>query len=234
MNSSGRKTTGFWGALLKCFMNGSDEKDAKKLFLKGLHLANRQGKFGEAIALYDELVRRFDPIDSPGVREHVAFALIHKGMYLGRQGKTAEALFLYDDIVKRFANDDTPQAREKIAITLLNKGNTLEQQGKDEEAIAVYDEIVQRFGNDAPRVRGWIAQFVLEFPGARGWAAVALHYKGGMLQKQGKVEEAIATFDDLIRRFGKDKSSGMMRRTVALVKMTRKDISTRQKPRPEN
>jgi hypothetical protein len=41
-------------------------------------------------------------------------------------------------------------------------------------------------------------------PGVRMWIARALFNKGAVLWQQGKTREAIAIFEEIVRRFGKD------------------------------
>jgi hypothetical protein len=55
--------------------------EAEAEIYKGWTLV-RQGKFVEAIAVYDEIDRRFGQDDTPGIRKWVAEALVYKGVTL--------------------------------------------------------------------------------------------------------------------------------------------------------
>jgi tetratricopeptide (TPR) repeat protein len=122
---------------------------AEALFDKGVALG-QEGKCGEAIAVYEEIVRRFGADASPDVREWVAAALFNKGATLGQQGKNEEAIAVYEEVVRRFGADTSPGMREWIAAALVNKGVTLEQQGKPGEAIAVYEETIVMSDSASP------------------------------------------------------------------------------------
>jgi tetratricopeptide (TPR) repeat protein len=104
---------------------------AAALFKNGTEHALR-GEFAQAIALFDELDRRFALDDES--YEWVATALNNKGVVLGRQGRLAEAITVYDDLAKRGSS------LTAVAAALFNKGQILRQQGKLAEAIALYDE----------------------------------------------------------------------------------------------
>jgi hypothetical protein len=71
----------------------------------------------EAIAVYDEIDRRFGQDDTYGVREEIARALLDKGLtLLERQGKSVEAIAVYDEIVRHFGKDDTPSVRKLVTF----------------------------------------------------------------------------------------------------------------------
>ncbi|MDR2690376.1 MAG: tetratricopeptide repeat protein, partial [Azoarcus sp.] len=71
--------------------------DARALFNKGMAL-EKQGQPDAAIAVYDEIDRRFDEDESPAVRQWVAKALVNKGRVLEEQGKFDAALAVVDGI----------------------------------------------------------------------------------------------------------------------------------------
>jgi len=143
---------------IKEIVPSESEQAALALISKGVTLW-QQGNAGEAIAVYDEIERRFGRDTAPGVREQVAKALFNKGVTLRQQKKTEEAIAVYDDIVRRFGKNTSPGVRKQVAKALNNKGFALLQQGKVEEAVAVYDAVERRFGKDAsPDVREQVAR----------------------------------------------------------------------------
>ena len=96
-------------------------KIAQYLFAKGVTLG-ALGKSEEAIAVYDEIDRRFGKDESPGVRAQVAKGLVNKGVTLGALGKSEEAIAVYDEIDRRFGKDESPGVREKVAMALNGLG----------------------------------------------------------------------------------------------------------------
>ncbi|MDR3352969.1 MAG: tetratricopeptide repeat protein [Zoogloeaceae bacterium] len=197
---------------------------AAKALLDKVQPLWRHNKPDAAIAVYDEVDRRFGQDASPGVRELVARALFDKGETLVQQDKPDAAITVYDEIERRFGQDASlgvfepvnwararseqiTKARaekkffqdaspEQAAKALFDKGVTLLKQGQRDAAIAAFDEVDRRFGQDAS-------------PGMREQVAGALFNKGETLVQQGKRDAAIAVYDEIDRRFGQDASPDM-------------------------
>ncbi|MDR0717399.1 MAG: tetratricopeptide repeat protein [Azoarcus sp.] len=156
---------------------------AMALFInKGLIL-EQQGKPDAAMAVYEEIDRRFGKDVSPDVREPVALALVNKGLILGQQGKPDAAMAVYEEIDRRFGQDASLGVRPPIAWALFNKGAALGQQSKPDAAMAVYDELDRRFGQDAsPDARKVIAM-------AQGNLAEALLVHGRHAEAAQKIRQ---------------------------------------------
>ena len=56
----------------------------------------------DAVAAWDEVIRRFGESEASADREQVSLALVNKGKALGRLGRAEEALAVLDDVVRRF------------------------------------------------------------------------------------------------------------------------------------
>jgi len=216
----------------------SKEEIAKKLIEKGAALA-LQGKVSDAIAAYDEVVLRFGDDDSPGVRKQVARALRKKGDALElHEDEPCDAIAAYDEVVRRFGDDDSPGVRKQVAKALLDKGFA---SNKCSTIIEVCDEVVRRFGDDdSPGVREKVAEALLRKGVCLSRQANWFLFAGNSLRQQGKseeeiaayiekstttscksedaiaahdkIEEAIAAYAELIRRFGNDDSSGVRKK----------------------
>src|SRR5437867_2154677 len=161
---------------------------ALALFRKGVTLGHLN-RSEEAIAVYDEVVRRFGDAPEPAVREQVAKALFTKGVVLDRLNRSEEAIAVYDEVLRGFGDATEPAVREQVAKALFNRGGTLVRLNRSEEAIAAYDEVLRRFG-DAPE------------PAVREQVTKALFNKGLTLGQLNRSEEEIAAYDELLRRFG--------------------------------
>jgi tetratricopeptide (TPR) repeat protein len=142
----------------------------------------------EAVAVYDELLRRFADAPEPALREQVANALFNKGIVLGALNRNEEAVAVYDELLRRFADAPESALREKVAKALVNKGFALGALNRSEGAVAVYDEVLRRFA-EAPE------------PALREQVANALFNKGFRLGALNRSEEEVAIYDELLRRF---------------------------------
>ena len=162
---------------------------ANTLFQKGVALGEI-GRTEEALAAYDEILRRFGESDAPALREQVAMALLNKGGTLASLDRPEEELAAYDEVLRRFGESDAPALREQVAMALFNKGVWFGTFDQTQEALAAYDEILRRFGkSDAPVLREQVAK--------------ALFNKGFRFSALDQTQEALAAYDEILRRFGK-------------------------------
>lgn len=171
------------------------ERVAKALVNKGITLGDLN-RCEEAIAVYDEVVRRLDEASEPALHEHVAKALYNKGFSLGALNRNEEEIATYDEVVRRFGEANEPILRDIVANALRAKGISLGAMNRSEEAIANYDEVVRRFGEATE-------------PVLRETVAKALINKGFRLSALDRTEEEIAVFDEVVRRFGEATEPGL-------------------------
>jgi tetratricopeptide (TPR) repeat protein len=135
-----------------------------------------------------------------------AWAIFYQGDLQRQLRNHKAAAAAYDRLDQRFAQESDPAVRQIVADALFKKGEALTELGDIRGAIAAYDEIDRRYAEDRDA-------------GFRQRAVRALFTKGTLLGRQGAGEEpdsapqigrpdtvaAIAVYDDIVRRFGRDK-----------------------------
>ena len=147
------------------------------------------GETEAAVALWDEVIKRFGDSTAPELQERVAVALFNKGIVCGKQGDFEAAVALYDEVIKRFGDSTAPELQEIIAVALFSKGLACGQRGDFEAEIALYDEVVKRFGDsDRPELQERVTK--------------ALFNKGIKCGQRGDFEAEIALYDEVVKRFG--------------------------------
>ena len=156
-----------------------------------------QNRTEEALAVYDEVVRRFGTSENPALLERVATALFFKGITLGTMNRPEEKLAVYDEVVHRFGTSENPALLEPLAKALVNKGVTLGTMNRPKEELAVYDEVVHRFGTS-------------ENPALLEPLAKALFFKGVTLGTMNRPEEALAAYDEVVHRFGTSENPALL------------------------
>ena len=176
------------------------------LFNMGVVLA-QLGRTEEAIAAYDELVRRSGASPGQGLRDSAVRALFNKGASLVELERREEAIAVYDELVGRFADAEDPSVTVTIGKALINKGIALAELNRLAEAIAVLDDVASRWG-DSPD------------PNLRERAARALLNKASALAHLRHQEMALTTYEEILSRFGKDRDP-IVREHVALARETR-------------
>jgi tetratricopeptide (TPR) repeat protein len=168
------------------------EWGAKALLNKGVILGN-QGNHKAAIALYDEIERRFVSLKEsfrPTELDEVIIEMFsNKGAILRQQGNYRQAIAAYDEIEQRIKGSCSVDTLEKVAEVFVEKGITQYQQGNIGEAIATYDITMNRF------------HIFRSYPDTRKPLARALYFKGVALEKQGELQAAIVIYDKIINDF---------------------------------
>ena len=96
------------------------------------------GRDAEAIAVYDDMVRRFGTAGEPTLRQQVAMALVNKGDTLDDLGRVAEASAVFDEVFARFGAADEPALKEVV-----------------ERAQSLMDALAKPEGRTKQRVTWW-------------------------------------------------------------------------------
>ena len=111
----------------------------------------QSSEWDEALAVCDEVLRRFGNSDEPKVVEQVAVALVIKATVLGKLDRREEALGTCDEVLRRFDDGKVLLLPGQVARALVIKAAVLGDLNRADEALAVCDEVFDRFGSsDAP------------------------------------------------------------------------------------
>ena len=174
---------------------------ARDLLGKALALAE-SGRLQDAVAAWDEVIRRLGASDAPADREQVSMALVNKGKALGGLGRAEEALAVLDDVVQRFGAENGEGHPLAVATALAGKGGMLSNLNRHTEALATWNEVARRFGKSrVPALEALVANALVG-------TAVALN----TLNRHGEVLEAC---DEVLERFGKSGSPALHRELAA-------------------
>ncbi len=168
---------------------------ARELLGKALALAEG-GRLQDAVAAWDEVVRRFGESDKPADLEQVSLALVNKGKALGGLGRAEEALDVLDGVVRRFGTGNGEGHSLAVATALAGKGGMLSSLNRHTEALATWKEVARRFGKSrVPALEALVANALVG-------TAVALN----ALNRHG---EALEACDEVLERVGKSGSPAL-------------------------
>jgi len=145
--------------------------------------------------------------------QRAARELFNRGVALSRAGEPKEAFRVYDELLTRFV--EKKDVQEQVAWALFNMGLALGSAGRTNDEIVVYDELLRRFGStiERPQLAGlarpeWLKGDREPSPVSQERAtqhapvAWALFNKGVSLGVVGRTQEALASYDELLHRFG--------------------------------
>ena len=179
-----------------------------------------QNRTEEALAIYDEVVRRFGTSENPALLELVAKALFFKGITLGTMNQPKEELAAYDEVVHRFGTSENPALLELVAKVLVSKGITLGTMNQPKEELAAYDEVVHRFGTS-------------ENPALLELVAKVLVSKGITLGTMNRPEEELAAYDEVARRFGTSENPALLELVAKALFFKGITLDTMNRPKEE-
>lgn len=192
--------------------------------LKSRHLRRALDAFSRVLA-------RFEGVRSPEVQRCVGAALLNKGYLHGQLEEPEKAIAAYDEAVRRFGDSALPDLRRCAAMSLRNKGSTLAMSSPD-AAVAVWDDLVERFGDDeSDEIQLEVAIALVKKTGSallshkgelaiasckavvaryddsedsqlQKQLALALEMKGMAQNQLGLPNDALATYEELVERFG--------------------------------
>ena len=160
---------------------------AKDLVQRGSKLAD-EGRLPEALAVWDEAVRRFDGSSRPDDVDQVVTALMNKALALEAADRPDEGLAVWTELLSRFEASRESAVVDAVAKAMVSRGATLGILGRSDEALEAWTEMLGRFGDEAPE------RFCNE-------VAMALVGMGTTLRELGRTEEALATWDEVVQRF---------------------------------
>ena len=123
---------------------------AKEQLEQALALAE-SGRLREAMANWDEVIRRIGGSEAPADLEQVSSALVNKGQAFAQMGNTKEASAVWDEVVRRFGAGKAGAVSQAVATALLNEGAMLHNLNRHSEALASWYEVEKRFGESRCR-----------------------------------------------------------------------------------
>ena len=118
---------------------------AEELSRKALELAECD-RLEEALADWNDVIRRFGVSDALADLEQVSVAMVNKGKALDLLGRSDDALQVLGEVVRRFGAGDREETAPAVAAALVSKGGILVRSERNTEALAAFSEVVRRFG----------------------------------------------------------------------------------------
>ena len=151
------------------------------------------GDLPGALAVLEDLVKKYQEHTKPTVQSYVLSALVERGFILVHLDRGAEAMVAYDEATALFEASDSPELRRPAATALLNKASLLKSLGRTQDALDVCDRLVERIPCDGSDL---VAELV----------ATASYSRSKMMEEMGRAEDALVAYDELQSRFGPSES----------------------------
>ena len=146
----------------------------------------------EAMACYDDMIRRFASVDDVAVELAMARAMLNRAWMLGDQGRQDEEIAAYEALVARYGENHLLEVSHTIIDALTGKMQCYRDQEEFEKAIATCDDLIRRYEFDAG---GGIAERV----------ARTMIRRADLLNKLDRTDEELAAYDKVVLYYGERK-----------------------------
>jgi tetratricopeptide (TPR) repeat protein len=168
---------------------------ARSMTLKATVLRKLDRK-RDAIACYDDLIRRFEPVKETAVEAVVSRAMLNRAWLLGDFGREDEEIAAYDALVARYGENHLLSVSHTIIDALTGKLQCYRDQEEFEKAVDAGDEIMRRYEFD---------------PGEGIWERVArtMIRRADLLNKLERSEEELAAYDQVVHYFAERKDPAL-------------------------
>jgi tetratricopeptide (TPR) repeat protein len=143
----------------------------------------------EAIACYDDMIRRFQSVDDVAVEEVLSRAMLNRAWLLGDLGRWEEEIAAYDALVARYGENHLLSVSHTIIDALTGKLQCYRDQEEFEKALEPCDDIIRRY----------------EFDSGEGIAdrvARTMIRRADLLNKLDRMEEELAAYDKVVLYYG--------------------------------
>jgi len=148
----------------------------------------------EAVACYDNMIRRFASVDDVAVELAMARAMLNRAWMLGDQGREDEEIAGYEALVARYGENHLLEVSHTIIDALTGKMQCYRDQEEFEKAVDACDDLIRRYEFDAG---DGIAERV----------ARTMIRRADLLNKLDRTEEELAAYDKVVLYFGERRES---------------------------
>ena len=158
------------------------------------------GAFDLAGHVFDRVISQAISSEDAEVQLQAGYAFINKALTLREQGKVEQAIEMLSRLFGQPEPDEPNVAPKLLGAGLLLFGTLLRQVGRLPEAVAVFDRLISLSGGPTHPIRSYVAS--------------ALFHKALALNDLQLVDQAIVTYRDLLRGFGKERDPEVMKASV--------------------
>ena len=104
------------------------------------------GKTTDALAAFDEMIKRFGDSDNLNLQRKVANVLNNRGLAKLQLGKVQEAVYDWEDLIRRFGDGNIPELQTQVVEALIYKTETQIQFARMEQSLQACDDLDRRLG----------------------------------------------------------------------------------------
>ncbi len=118
----------------------------KALFRKS-DLLYKMQRWEDLLPALEQIIKRFDSAENPGLKEAVSRSIIRRAMTLMKLKRIDEALPALSTVISRFKDSDKQEFYDQASMAMLHKAQILEARG-DQDLLPLYDAIINRLDSN--------------------------------------------------------------------------------------
>lgn len=149
----------------------------------------RMKRLPDAIACYDEVIRRFAPVTEVEIEAELSYCMLDRAWLLGDLGRHDEEIAACDALVARYGNNHLLEVSHDIVSALTTKHQALRDLEEFEKAVEACDDLIRRYEIDPGE-------------GIMERVARTMIRRANYLNKLGRNEEELAGYDTVSHRYG--------------------------------
>jgi tetratricopeptide (TPR) repeat protein len=148
----------------------------------------RMKRLPDAIACYDEMIRRFSPVTEGTIEAEMSYCMLDRAWLLGDLGRHDEEIAGCDALVARYGNNHLLEVSHDIVSALTTKHQAHRDLEEFEKAVEACDDLIRRYEFDPGE-------------GIMERVARTMIRRANYLNKLGRGDEELAGYDSVSRLY---------------------------------
>ena len=175
-----------------------DQDQLRYLVVRAMRLKaaglRRMKRLPDAIACYDEMIRRFSPVTEVAIEAEMSYCMLDRAWLLGDLGRHDEEIAGCDVLVARYGDNHLLEISHDIVSALTTKHQALRDLEEFEKAVEACDDLIRRYEFDPGK-------------GIMERVARTMIRRANYLNKLGRRDEEFAGYDAVSRLYGHSKDA---------------------------
>lgn len=129
----------------------AEHEFVQKALIRKSDLLLKMQRWEELVPALEEIIRRYDNNNHPGLDEAVSRSIIRRAIALLKLHRTDEALSALSSVIIRFKDSENKEFFDQASRAMLYKANILEKNGT-EDLLPLYNSIIERLDTNSELV----------------------------------------------------------------------------------
>ncbi len=207
----------------------TEHEFVQKALIRKSDLLQKMNRWEELVPTLEEIIKRYDNKEYPGLSEAVSRSIIRRAVALLKLHRTDEALPALNSVITRFKDSENKEFFDQASRAMLYKTTILEKKGS-EDLLPLYNAIIERLDGhsdifmrekldeihlkrfdliinkgESSEIFEASTKLIQRFKDRnehRIYLQKAMIIRAEMLDEMGHEEEALAAYDQFLKAFG--------------------------------